>query len=146
MGLDTTHGCWHGSYTAFGRWREKLAEVAGLPPLELMDGFYVPLGSWMPATLYHGDQNQQSYGLKRLDKMLPIKWDCLKPDPIHKLLHHSDCDGEIAWEDCVAIAERLEQLIPLLQTGGIDSWGPATQTFADGLRLAAKMKENLGFY
>jgi len=40
MGLDTTHNCWHGPYGAFHNWRCKLAEVAGLPNLELMDGFW----------------------------------------------------------------------------------------------------------
>jgi hypothetical protein len=34
MGLDTTHDCWHGAYSAFMRWRRKLAEVAGYPPLD----------------------------------------------------------------------------------------------------------------
>jgi len=29
MGLDTSHDCWHGAYSAFHRWRVKLAEVAG---------------------------------------------------------------------------------------------------------------------
>ena len=27
MGLDTTHGCWHGTYSAFNRWRNKIAEM-----------------------------------------------------------------------------------------------------------------------
>src|SRR5437016_2133419 len=42
MGLDTTHDCWHGAYSAFMRWRTKLAEVAGLPPLMLIESFYEP--------------------------------------------------------------------------------------------------------
>ena len=150
MGLDTTHGCWHGAYSAFMRWREMIADVAGMPPLELMEGFYTPFGGRELPTLYHGDITYFSGGLKRLDKRLPIKWDCLKPDPIHKLLNHSDCEGEIEWEDCVAIAERLDQLIPLLPTGDagghIGFWRSKTQTFADGLRLAARMKENVGFH
>ncbi len=29
MGLDVSHDCWHGAYSAFMRWRRKLAEVAG---------------------------------------------------------------------------------------------------------------------
>lgn len=38
MGLDCSHNAWHGAYSAFMRWRIKLAEVAGLPPLEFMEG------------------------------------------------------------------------------------------------------------
>lgn len=142
MGLDTTHECWRGSYSAFMRWRETLAQVAGLPPLELMHGFYTPFGEPMP-TLYHGPLKEWSGKLQRLDKMLPIKWGCLKPDPLHKLLHHSDCEGEIEWQDCEAIADSLEKLIPLLPP---DSWQQTTQKFVDGLRLAARMKENVGFH
>jgi len=39
MGLDTTHGCWHGAYSAFHRWRAGLANAAGIP-LDLMEGYY----------------------------------------------------------------------------------------------------------
>jgi hypothetical protein len=38
MGLDISHGCWEGAYSAFMRWRQQIAEVAGIP-LMLMDGF-----------------------------------------------------------------------------------------------------------
>jgi hypothetical protein len=27
MGLDTTHDAWHGAYSAFMRWREKVGPV-----------------------------------------------------------------------------------------------------------------------
>ena len=39
MGLDTTHDCWHGSYSAFAIWRKKLAEAANIP-LDLMEGHF----------------------------------------------------------------------------------------------------------
>lgn len=28
MGLDTSHDCWRGAYSAFNRWRRALAEAA----------------------------------------------------------------------------------------------------------------------
>lgn len=88
MGLDTTHGCWHGAYSAFMRWREKLAEVAGLPPLMLMEGFY--------------------------------------------------------------LADRLAELLPKLPEGDggghIGHWREKTQTFIDGLRLAASRGEDVEFH
>lgn len=150
MGLDCSHGAWNGSYNAFRLWREKIAEVAGLPPLELMEGFYEPLdGSRVFApipTLYH---ENRSWKIKRIDCLLPIKWECLKPDPLHELLNHSDQDGEIAPEYCESIAESLEKLIPLLPDedcpGHRKNWKDTTQAFVNGLRLAASLNEPLIF-
>jgi len=159
MGLDCSHNAWHGAYGAFMRWRKMLAEVAGLPPLELMDGFYSKLGSKGPGipTLYHGiNTNEPAFGhesrphLAEIDDHLPIQWDCLKPSPLHELLYHSDCDGEIAAENCGPIADALEALIPLLpdeQAGGhICHWREKTQQFVDGLRAAAAAGEALDFH
>src|SRR5690606_32189044 len=102
MGLDCSHDAWHGAYSAFMRWREKLAEVAGLPPLELMEGFYQPLEdrSFAPPTLYHGPETMTPYvgdrpRFARMDDRLPISWDCLRPSALYELLYHSDSDGEI---------------------------------------------------
>lgn len=30
MGLDTTHDCWHGAYSAFHRFRHGIARAIGL--------------------------------------------------------------------------------------------------------------------
>lgn len=156
MGLDCSHNAWHGAYSAFMRWRQKIAEVAGLPPLEFMDGFYVPLNG-SGATLYHGiSTNASAYGtdsrpfLAHIDDRLPISWDCLKPSALHELLYHSDCDGEIAADHCGPIADELEALIPLLpddEDGGhIGNWREKTQQFVDGLRAAAAAGEPLDFH
>ena len=149
MGLDCSHGAWSGAYSAFMRWRRKLAQVAGLPPLDLMEGFYVPLGGdGMPATLYHGFNTEP--WMADLDRLLPIRWACLKPSPLHELLYHSDCDGEIAAEHCGAIADALEELIPFLPDeddgGHIGNWREKTRTFVNGLRDAAAAGEALSFY
>ena len=154
MGLDTTHGAWHGAYSAFMKWRKKIAEVAGLPPLELMDGFYDPLppNDRHLSTLYAGllKEREYSHSLKDLDKRLPIKWDCLKPSALHILLYHSDCDGDIKWEDCSLIADELEKLLPNLPNedagGHIGDWVEKTKTFIEGLRLAHSKEENLEFH
>jgi len=128
MGLDTSHDCWHGAYSAFNRWREKIAELAGLPPLNLMDGHY---------------EGPAKIGL-------PIKWACLKPSPLRILLDHSDCDGEIAWKDCAPIADELEKLLPLFPDGGggghIEDWKDCTSRFIAGLRKASAAKENVLFH
>lgn len=146
MGLDTTHNAWHGAYSAFMRWRQIITKAAGLPPLLLMDGFYSPLSLRGLPTLYAG---AATHGLQALDEQLPIKWECLKPDPIHILLHHSDCDGEIAWADCGPIADSLERILPSLPKGDIGGHigdvRDKTEAFIAGLRLAFERKENLEF-
>lgn len=158
MGLDTTHDAWHGAYSAFMRWREKLAEVAGLPPLQLMEGFYSPLKSdgtpfsGFPSTFYLGPSTDELTRscIARLEVGLPIRWDALKPSPLHELLCHSDCDGEIPATSCGPIADELEKLLPLLPDGDagghIGVWRAKTQQFIDGLRRAALANEPLGFH
>lgn len=132
MGLDTTHDCWHGAYSSFMRWRRMLAKAAGLPPLGLMEGFWTSprdsltsggdsihvqvAVSWLRVDRPGSDIAE---ALLSLFDDFPIRWEALKPDPLHLLLYHSDCDGEIASSDCIPIAESLERLLPLLPEGGI---------------------------
>lgn len=47
MGLDVSHGCWEGPYSAFMRFREALAKEADIP-LGLMEGYYPGLGDGHP--------------------------------------------------------------------------------------------------
>lgn len=153
MGLDCSHNAWHGAYSAFMQWRRKIAEVAGLPPLDLMEGFYDKLDSFDVCcgfpTLHCGHPADTRQQIKNIDERLPIKWECLKPSPLHELLYHSDCDGEISSENCAAIADALEDLIPLFpdedHPGHIGNWKNKTQKFVDGLRLAAQSGEALRF-
>ncbi len=119
MGLDTSHDCWHGSYSSFSRFREKICEAAGLGKLD----------------------DYQSYGG---DKLWP-------DDPIVILLNHSDCDGEIWWQDCKPLADSMEALLPRLAAN--DSPGmPCFTTrnnakqFIEGLRMAHISKENVEFH
>lgn len=155
MGLVCSHNAWHGSYHTFMWWRKKLAEVAGLPPLELMEGFYRPLDSkgYGSPTLYHGkDTNMPSFGsnsrpyMAHLDDRLPISWNCLKPSPLYELLYHSACDGEIAADRCIPIANALAELIPLFHENEKEFWCKKTRLFIDGLRNAAKRGEAIVFH
>lgn len=153
MGLDTSHDCWHGPYSSFMRWREEIAKVVGVP-LPLMEGFYGSLGTalsegsleWAaprdggPKCRSHHGPALHTY-IETVREWLPIRWESLKPDPIHILLNHSDCEGEIAVEDCIPLAERLEEILPLLPEEpkwhrGVSGRGRAEQ-FAKGLREAA---------
>lgn len=152
MGLDTSHDCWHGAYSAFMRWRVELARAAGLPPLELMDGFFVVNRAVTGNPFWQSYESDKKMGYLYAGDIwsrLPIKWSSLKDDPLHELLHHSDCDGSIPYQSCKAIAKRLEELLPLLPEGDggghIGDWRAKTQQFIDGLRLAASKRQNVKF-
>lgn len=135
MGLDTSHDCWHGAYSAFHRWRMEVARIARIP-LPLMEGFY---GGWATPEV-----------TGELARFLPIPWDAYKSDPLCVILNHSDCEGEIPWEQCSALADRLAEIIPELPQepdyGHIRDWREKTQLFIDGLRAAAAAHENVEFH
>lgn len=166
MGLDVSHGCWRGAYSAFGRWRRQLARCAGIP-LPLMEGYYVPprpecldwarprrggprCGAPEGPSLYDW--------ITQMREALPLSWDLFKwnwrvgvEDPLIVLLDHSDCDGEIDSEDCALLAERLEGLLPQLRElpddpGHIGNWVEKTQQFIDGLWRAAAAGEAVDFH
>ena len=143
MGLDTTHECWHGAYSAFHHWRCKLAECAKVP-LELMSGFYDKPDPYVTR------DSAAKLWVDRIDAWLPLEWDSLRPDPIHILLNHSDCDGIIAAADCEPLALRLRELLPLLPSGDagghIGNWRDKTQAFIDGLLLAHSRSEDVRFH
>ena len=157
MGLDTSHGCWHGAYSAFSRWRCGIAKAAGVP-LDLMQGYWegpLPHAMEWAAPREGGpicaDPNGPSLHryIERVNEWLPIKWESLKPDALHVLLDHSDCEGEIAAADCAPLANRLEELLLDLPDGDggghIGNWREKTQEFIDGLRLAASLNEPVEF-
>lgn len=112
MGLDVSHECWSGPYSAFHRWRCWLAEQAGYPPLDLMEGFqidesdrkayvnakYPDIGSPMPIP--------------------PIRQFPFHSDPLSWLLFHSDCDGKIHWSLCKGIALRLAGILHRWKNAG----------------------------
>jgi hypothetical protein len=148
MGLDVSHGAWHGAYSAFMDWRVKLAEVAGLPPLLLMDGFFLQ-GDILWDPFIEEARKFPATTQARYYNSLPIKWEILPPNPLYELLYHSDCGGEIDHDKCLDIALALEKLLPLLPDedvgGHIGNWRDKTQTFIEGLLLAAEREEDLEF-
>ena len=161
MGLDTTHDCWHGPYSSFMRWREEVARAVGVP-LWLMEGFYgggtarVPEASMEWARPREGGPICGSPAgpalvsyIETVDGWLPLKWDSLRPDPIHVLLYHSDCEGEIAVEDCIPLAERLEEIALILPDEPAWHRGEGARAkalqFAKGLRKAAAAGEPVKF-
>jgi hypothetical protein len=136
MGLDTTHDAWHGAYSAFSRWRNELARVAGYrlarDPGGITTSVVLPWEDFTMANLLG-------------------EWSSMPgDDPLLWLIIHSDCDGVIHPEQGTLIAARLEGLLPELDdteaSGHIyPSMRAKTQVFIDGLRAAAEAGEDVEF-
>lgn len=143
MGLDTTHGCWQGAYSAFTRWRNQLAVSAGYElmhptPQEISEGA-LPSSKY-PAIEWSGIEEKNFAG----------EWHRTPPDPLIVLIAHSDCDGVIHPAQAGPLANRLEELLPKLPEGDggghIGDWREKTQRFVDGLREAVRAGEDVEFY
>lgn len=133
MGLDTSHDCWHGSYGAFSRWRNKVAEAAGY-----MVGSFG--GESMPRILLDWGHVTQSNLLG--------EWDDCPRDPLIFLIAHADDEGVIHPAQAGPLADRLAELLPKLD--GISSLHltdrEKTQQFIDGLRAAVAAGEDVDFH
>jgi len=143
MGLSISHEAWRGAYGAFHRWRKYIASLENVP-LELMEGFW----EGMPLELMKGLWGGEF--LPDVINMLPLKWSVLKPNPLHKLLSHSDCGGYIHWRLLERIYKRLEILIKKIPDdldfgGHIGNVRGKTQAFIDGCKKAFKAKQHLMF-
>jgi hypothetical protein len=141
MGLDVSHDAWRGAYSAFSRWRNKLAEVSGYT-------FHA---------VEHREVVDLDWGAIRelLGPRLDGKWPRLPmrpdgvPDPLIVLLAHSDCGGEIQLDMLVPLVECLIGLVPKLgdEDGGghIGSYRETTLRFIVGCLRAAAAGEPLRF-
>jgi hypothetical protein len=68
------------------------------------------------------------------------QWD--ENHPLFPLLYHSDCDGEIKWEDCKGIADALNEILPKIT----DWYVGKTINFINGCMSAYEVKENIDFH
>lgn len=139
MGLDTSHDCWHGAYSAFNRWRNHLAELAGYAIRRVEQDTPMPPMNTVMIDWGHLPPNA-----------LEGEWPTLPDDPLLILIAHSDCDGIIKAEHTGPLADRLDELLPLLADmppdgGHIGDWSEKTRQFIDGLRTAAKAGEDVEF-
>lgn len=146
MGLDTTHDCWHGAYSAFSRWREILAEAAGYEQEERKDGYMTyqaikGLNYDLPEERYYGR------GWKKGEFPTVEGRD---PDPMLLLELHSDCGGRIYRDQQLPLADRLEELLPKLEEidggGHIGNAADKTRKFIAGLRDAHAKFETVEFH
>lgn len=119
MGLDTTYNCWSGAYSAFHRWRKKLAEVAGYGDLDHYYGF---------------DGNKEWPGKGVIEKLLHHS-DC------DGSIGASDCT------ELADALERLLPALEVAGDGGghVGGYAQKTRQFIDGLRAAAAAGEDVEF-
>lgn len=140
MGLDTSHDCWHGAYSAFGRWRAHLAITAGykLAEYEVSPDWRYQLAE-LPWEMFRQENYQGDWSNGPAVE-----------DPLLYLIVHSDIEGVIHPEEGRHLAARLEQIMPLLDESGggpqIRSMTATTRQFIDGLRRAALAGEDVEFH
>lgn len=93
------------------------------------------------------------------ESALPIPWTAFESHPLKPLLDHSDCDGEIQWQDCKAIAAALMEIYERTtvdedpeagrsdsERGVYDGMRMATKRFAQGAMRAFESQENIEFH
>lgn len=137
MGLDVSHDCWSGAYSAFSRWRDKLAKVAGYeitPDINQRPMVLIDYGHWPEVNYYD-------------PPIIPCRIDGT-PDPLLLLIMHSDCEGKIRAEHVGPLADRLTELLPDIEGDGgghIGDFREKTQTFIAGLRVAELAGEEIEF-
>ena len=132
MGLDTTHDCWHGPYSSFGRWRNMIGVAAGY---ELADHEYPAIGG-KPCII-----KTVKTPPNLTEQNFLGHWDTPPDDPLLVLFAHSDCEGVIRCHDAARLADALDKLSPKLLN---DQW-PLTKRFIDGLLKAAEAGEDVEF-
>lgn len=131
MGLDVSHDAFCGAYSAFNRFRKKVAEAMG--------------GSYPP----HADPKQDEESWYWGDEYGPDTHPGLAI-----FFNHADHAGEIHPKDCQLLADELEALLPEIRR--IDNGGEGhirarggyvgvTEAFIAGCREAFAKREDLEF-
>ena len=119
MGLDTTHDCFHGSYTSFYVWRLALCKVAGIQ---------------FEATIRGRSLAEQNGD-----------WDEPPEDILYVLMDHADAEGHILPQHCGPLADRLDGLLSQVSKPLLRMDREATVRFVLGLRDAAARGERVLF-
>jgi len=130
VGLDTTHDCWHGSYTNFTLWRNQIARSAGYTVTAHPDKPWATID--IPGIRFKPENFQGEWGGGP-----PVE------DPLVYLIVHSDIDGVIHPSEGRHLAARLEQLLPVLTIEGASQAAERYEQFLPGLTLGRMSHEAL---
>lgn len=168
MGLDVSHGCFHGAYSAFNSLRQTVAMVCGgsHPPHweYTKDGALAtdgtPWGGIKHCNL-HRDFPDAVHWCKKNGKDIHRQWwvgDDFPEDKypgLYIFMSHSDCDGVLTPTEAALVAKDIRLVIPLVEAKkGIEAYGhclrrggyaKCLELFADGCELAAKNGEEVRF-
>lgn len=136
MGLDVSHDCFSGAYSAFNRFRQSVAKACG--------------GSFPPHEPGQVDDNGKPFDHSQwYFEAADVPAD--HHDGMRLFLGHSDCDGTLDPAEALAVAAFLEWAAPRMEgaaTGHLERNGSLTGTalrFARGCRDAAQMGETVEF-
>lgn len=120
------------SYSGFSLWRAAIAEAAGVGTTQ--EGFISP----QPDLDYSRFEDENYYG----------EWDEEPEDALYLIYVHSDCDGMIPHKYLGRLADRLEEILPMLRHDEIlyqTSARGVTERFITGIRTAYERGEGLVF-
>jgi hypothetical protein len=133
MGLTTTHGCWNGTYGTFNLWRQKVARAVGWSVYPMPPGFF----TWdIPGVDVFRLSSDEMNG----------RWGRLPEDPLVVLMAHNDDEGILPVEVLAPLADRLEELLPVIESEPWPDFQRMTRTFVAGLRDAAAAGEVVRFH
>jgi hypothetical protein len=151
MALDISHCAWKGSCGTFMDWRRWIARQIGIP-LDLMEGYYYDsdiypnIFTLLDCIFPNNDEIQMARIRRDLKPMLPLKWSDFKPNVLHKLLCHSDCEGYLGYSTANKIAIQLEKILQNIERNETNEFMyKRTLTFIEGCKLAYSKKERLEF-
>jgi len=130
MGLDTSHDCWHGSYSSFSRWREAVARAAGYAVWPVRFGEYTIRDCIM-----------LDWGHLGGEVHLLGEWEETPDDPLVVLFVHHDHAGVIHPAQAEPLADALAGLLPLPD----ERDNRNAENFIAGLRLAVSLAEDVVF-
>lgn len=131
MGLDTTHGAFHGSYGAFNRFRKVVARAMG--------------GSFPSHDDQTLDPDHWYWGLGYSAETHP---------GLNAFLASNDCEGAFPPELCAKIADEIEALLPQIDKFGLGGghierdggYGAVARRYIKGCRDAAAVGETLEYH
>lgn len=143
MGLDTTHGAFHGAYSAFNRFRQAVAKAAGCsyPPHDKI----VYLGFGEEQEVMENPDNGFWHA--------PTGWNEKNPG-LTVFFTSNDCEGEFSPEVCKQMADELEVLLPEIAKQGsggghIERDGgyvEVTKRYIAGCQLAYENNETMEYH
>jgi len=125
-------------YSYFMRIREAISDAIGLP-IYFME-YFLETRDVQLQTIQNINSIHEIYRVG-----LPISWDIVKSDELHKLICHSDCDGKLSWRAVGKIAKRLKEIKELIK---FDKFGIHEKIYDELIELfieANKIKKDIFF-